>query len=172
MEVGWKRKMKVCLKLKFVFLICILFLALIQSISAQNSGQEKLINSFITEQAVKNNAEEYKDARRIIRADLNRDGKKDVIILYTLESFGGNNNYLQYLAIFIEKRNGKFQYAANKIIGGKNQRVVELASVRNGRINFDTLDYLPADASCCPSKKGKIQIILVKNNLKEIKLTK
>lgn len=137
---------------------------------AQNSAENKAITRFIAKQARGEDAEEYVDARKIIRADLNKDGKTDAIVLYTLEGFGGSNLYIQYLAAFTQYRRGTLRFAASVPIGGKNNRGVELKSVENGKINLITLEYLPSDGSCCPSKKGFARVVLAKNKLIEIKL--
>jgi hypothetical protein len=147
-----------------VFLI-ILFTV---SFSYSQAQDNKIVNIFIASQAKKEKADEYRDARKILRGDVNNDGKEDLVVLYTLEGFGGGNLYIQYLAVFLG--NGKnFLYANHKSAGGKNNRSIELSSVKNGTINLTTLEYLPNDPSCCPSKKGKAHFIFSKGVLKEIK---
>lgn len=158
-------------KLIFLFSIFSVFVYLnIRFASAQNSAENRVITRFIAKQARSEDAEEYKNARKIIRADLNRDGKTDAIVLYTLEGFDGSNRYAQYLAAFTQTRRGTLRFAAGVPIGGKNNRGVELKSVGNGKINLITLKYLPSDGSCCPSKKGFARVVLAKNKLIEIKL--
>jgi hypothetical protein len=142
----------------------------VQSLFAQNHSDVNSINRFISSQARKNKAVEYEEARKIIYADLNKDEKKDAVVLYTLESFNGNNNYIQYLAIFVKNRSGIIISTKREIIGGHNNRGVYLDSVTNGKINLSTLNYLPTDASCCPSKKGRSQITFSKNKLREVKI--
>ena len=153
-----------------IFLAVIISLILTCLVSAQISDANKSIDSFISKQAKLYNADEYAEARKIVRGDLNRDGKAETVVLYTLESFNGGNNHIQYLAVFLETKTGKLRYFTHKIVGGKNQRGVESISVENGKIFLDTLDYLSSDASCCPTKKGKAQLTLVKNKFRETKL--
>jgi hypothetical protein len=152
--------------MKYIFLICFVMLGFVQVSDAQS--QNKIVGDFIAGQAKKAKADEYPDARKILRGDVNNDGKEDLVALYTLESFGGGNNYVQYLAVFLG--NGKtFRYANHQSIGGKNNRSIELISIRKQTINFETLKYLPKDASCCPSKKGKARFVLKNGRLREIK---
>lgn len=139
-----------------------------QLVLAQNKEVETLIQNFIAEQALKNNAVENDKTRKVIKADLNNDSKEDIVVLYSLESFGGTNLHLQYLAVFISSQNNKLQYVTQENIGGKNIRAVELESVESRKINLNTWDYLSTDASCCPSKKGSVQILFCKNKLREI----
>ena len=138
----------------------------------QDFAQDRFLDSFIARIAAKNKAEEHTDARKIMRADLNQDGQEDLIVLYTLENFGGGNLYRQYLAVFDNTRTNRPRLLANEVVGGKNRRQVELTSVEKSRINLTTLNYLPTDASCCPSQKGKVRLTLIKNKFKETRLSK
>lgn len=159
--------MKRRLLLKISILACLLF---VQASFAQNSRNEKSINLFISRQARAKKGEEYQGARKIIYADVNKDGRKDAVVLYTLESFDGRNNYIQYLAIFVKNKNGSLENAKVEIIGGKNNRDVFLESVVNEKINLKTMNYLPTDASCCPSREEHSQIIFSKNKMREVKI--
>lgn len=162
--------MQNCLtKLLFLFLfgICSLF---VQTSFAQNRTNNTLINDFISRQARISKGVEYKGARKIIYADLNKNGSKDAVVLYTLEGFYGRNNYIQYLAIFIKDKNDMLKNVKREIIGGKNNRDVYLESVVNEKINLKTMNYLPKDASCCPSREEHSQIIFSKNKLREVKI--
>lgn len=153
--------------LKISFLVCLLFT---HASFAQNSRDNKSINLFISKQARAKKGEEYQGARKIIYVDVNKDGRKDAVVLYTLESFYGRNNYIQYLAIFVKDKNGALKNVKREIIGGKNSRDVYLESVVNGKINLKTMNYLPTDASCCPRREEHSQIIFSKNKLREAKI--
>lgn len=147
--------------------VYLLLICLAQIAQAQND-ENNIVDKFIANQAKLEKAEEYKDARKVLHGDLNRDGKEDLVVLYTLEGFDGSNLYLQYLAIFID-RNNKLMYAAHQRVGGKNQRGVSLKSVVRGQINFDILEYRRQDASCCPSKTGYASFVFSNGKLKEMK---
>ena len=71
----------------------------IQTVYTQNN-YTAVINRFIAGRAKSEGAEEYEDARKIVRADVNADGRADAAVLYTLEGFGGGNSYRQYLLSF------------------------------------------------------------------------
>ena len=125
-----------------------------------------VVNSFISKRAKTEQAEEYADARKIVRGDVNGDGKTDLVVLYSLEGFNGGNSYGQYLAIFVGSGRS-FRYAANAAVAGKLNRTVELVSVVGGRINLDTTGYRPNDPACCPTKKGKTHYVFANGRLKE-----
>lgn len=132
------------------------------------AGENAIVNSYISRQAKKADAEEYAEARKILHGDVNGDKKADLVVLYTLEGFGGGNSYAQYLAVFLGK-GSTFQYAANSVVGGKLNRNVELMSISGGKINLETMGYTKDDAACCPSHKGKTRFVFVGGNLKESK---
>src|SRR5882724_7851716 len=112
-----------------------------------------LIDHFIEKQATQENGEEYKDARKMLLGDLNRDGVPDFAVLYTIESQNGTNNYLQYLAVFIRAK-GKLVPVAHTVVGGRLNRNVELQSIHNNVIHFKTLSYRANDPASTPSRKG------------------
>ena len=126
------------------------------------------IDSFIRQQAKKERGEEYKDARKVITGDLNRDGVPDVAVLYTIEGQNGTNNYVQYLAVFLGKKPG-LDAVAHVVVGGKNYRSVELSAVRGNSIELATMSYAPHDPSCCPSIKGTTRYLLAGRSLIEEK---
>ena len=134
---------------------------------AQSQSDKSIINSFITRQAKREHATEYEEARSIVKGDLNADSAEDAVVLYTLEGQGGSNQYLQYLAVFINRK-GKLAYVTHQVVGGKNRRSIESVSIKGGKINLQTLEYLSTDASCCPSKKGQMRFILSGGRLKKI----
>ncbi len=155
--MNWKS----VLIISFVFLLSI-------SVLGQKSVESQ-INSYISNQANKKLAVEYKEARKIINGDLIENQSEEIVLIYTLESINRTNNYLQFLAVFEQNKLGKLKFITQEIIGGKNNRIVESIIVKNKTINLDTLNYSTSDASCCPSQKGKTQFLLTKNKLKEIK---
>ncbi|HEY5073220.1 MAG TPA: hypothetical protein VII34_00905 [Pyrinomonadaceae bacterium] len=143
-------------------MVCAVPLAL-----AQSQRDESKIRSFIAQQAKRERATEYEEARSIVRGDLNADSAEDAVVLYTLEGQGGSNQYVQYLAVFLNRK-GKLVYATHQMVGGKNRKSIESVSIKDGKINLQTLEYLPTDASCCPSKKGQMRFILSGGRLKKI----
>ncbi len=134
------------------------------------TGPSKIdvVDGFIERQAKKLSAEEYAEAREIVRGDMNGDGKADLVVLYTLEGFGGGNAYRQYLAIFLAERSS-FRYATQTAVGGKLFRLVSSMSVFTRRVNLDTKEYRKNDAACCPGKGGKTSYSLKNGKLIERK---
>ena len=128
---------------------------------------EALIDHFIEKQATQENGEEYKDARKMLLGDLNRDGVPDFAVLYTIESQNGTNNYLQYLAVFIRAK-GKLVPVAHTVVGGRLNRNVELQSIKNNVFHFKTLSYRANDPASTPSRKGTARFVLIKGKLKEL----
>lgn len=138
-------------------------------VQAQSDKIKIVVDRFIARQEKLEKAVEYKDARKLLRGDVNRDGKEDVIVLYSLEGFfGGKNLWIQYLAVFTNRGN-ELLYATHQSVGGKNQRGLLLKSIAKGQINFDTQEYLPQDASCCPNGKGRASFTFTNGRLKETK---
>ena len=123
-----------------------------------------VVDEFISKQE---DGEEYKEARKMLAGDLNRDGVPDVAVLYTIEGQNGTNNYLQYLAVFIRTK-GILVPAAHTVVGGKLNRDVELQSIKNNVIRFKTLSYRANDPASTPSRKGTARFMLVKRKLKEL----
>jgi hypothetical protein len=124
------------------------------------------ISSFIARQARRERGEEYEDARTVMAGDLNGDGVPETVVLYTIESQGGSNNYVQYLAVFARRR-GDLVAITHTAVGGKMRRSVDLSSVNNRRVNLKTLSYAPTDASCCPTLKASTSYVLRGGMLRE-----
>jgi hypothetical protein len=133
----------------------------------QDSGGS-VIDGFIAGQARRERGEEYRDARKVMVGDLTRDGVPETVILYTIESQGGTNNYVQYVAVFASRNRGLIP-VTHAEVGGKMRRSVDLASVEDNAIQLATLSYGPKDASCCPSVKGTTRYALVGRALREQK---
>lgn len=74
---------------------------------------------------------------------------------------------MQYLAVFINRK-GRLAYVIHQVVGGKNRKSIDSVSIKGGKINLQTLEYLPNDASCCPSKKGQMRFVLSGGRLKKI----
>ena len=133
---------------------------------AQSQSDKSTINTFISQQAKRERATEYEEARSIVKGDLNADNAEDAVVLYTLEGQGGSNQYLQYLAVFIDRK-GRLAYVTHQVVGGKNRRSIESVLIKDGKINLQTLEYLPNDPSCCPSRKGQMRFVLSGGRLKK-----
>jgi len=148
------------------FLLIVLISGLSCVSAAAQSDDKAIIDKYIANQAKRERGEEPDGIRKTIDGDLNHDGVADVAVLYTIEGQGGSNNYIQYLAVFLRK-NGKLVYAAHREVGGKNNRGMEITSIKDNAMLFDTTAYGPRDPSCCPTVKGKTKYLLTGTRLVE-----
>jgi hypothetical protein len=148
-----------------IFPILILLILTSPTVTAQ-SDDKAVIDKSIAAQAKRERGEEPDGIRKTIEGDVNHDGVADVAVLYTIEGQDGSNNYIQYLAVFVRKNTG-LVFAARTPVGGKNRRGMELTSIKNNVIYFDTTGYADRDPSCCPSIKGTTSFTLVRNKLVE-----
>ena len=155
------------MKKAFMLVLPFLLACIASSASPDQIPDTTLIDHFIEKQATQENGEEYKDARKMLLGDLNRDGVPDFAVLYTIESQNGTNNYLQYLAVFIRAK-GKLVPVAHTVVGGRLNRNVELQSIKNNVIHFKTLSYRASDPASTPSRKGTARFVLIKGKLKEL----
>jgi hypothetical protein len=130
------------------------------------SDDQAVIDKYIAGQARREHGEEPDGIRKTVEGDINHDSAADVAVLYTIEGQGGSNNYIQYLAVFVRK-NGKLVFAARQVVGGKNRREIEITSIKDNTIYFDTTAYGPRDPSCCPTIKGHTKYVLAGSRLIE-----
>jgi hypothetical protein len=120
---------------------------------------EEVIDEFVRKEEKRLDAEENRDGRLAVKVDMNGDGRKDVVVIYMLEGFGGSNRYLSYAALFLAQRRGTVRLTSSRIVGGKNIRAIEeVLSSHKGKVVFSTLEYTHPDASCCPSRKGQLAL--------------
>jgi hypothetical protein len=136
---------------------------------AQRSGGDTaVIDKFLESKSGEGNGVLAEGIRAVIKGDLNHDGVPDAAVLYTLEGAGGGNNYTQYLAVFL-RVDGRLVPVANKAVGGKLYRSIEIKAIKDNVILCDTTDYAKNDAACCPTIKGKTEYVLEDKKLKELK---
>jgi hypothetical protein len=133
-------------------------------------GDAAVIDKFLASQESDDNGRQAEGIRTVIKGDLNHDGVPDAAVLYTLEGAGGGNNYTQYLAVFL-RVDGRLVPVANKAVGGKLYRAIEIKAIKDNVILCDTIDYAENDASCCPTIKGTTRYVLDGKKLKELKPT-
>jgi len=150
-----------------VTVVLLIMSAHLAAVAALAQSEDKaVIDRFILAQATKAHGEEPDGIRKVADGDLNRDGVADVAVLYTIEGQNGSNNYIQYLAVFL-RQNGRLVYTAGQPVGGKNRREIELTSIKDNVIFFNTTAYGPRDPSCCPTIKGKTKFVLAGKKLSE-----
>lgn len=139
------------------------------SATPDKEQKQKTIDQYIAGVAKVSDAEEYKEARKILDGDLDGDGDEDAAVQFTIEGMGGGNMFSFYLAVF-RNENGKFTAVTDEVIGGKLNRNVEFTKIENGTMYFDTKNYADGDGACCPSIAGKTSYILEGNKLVEKKV--
>lgn len=126
---------------------------------------------------------EYPDYRGI---QILRNKIEDTVVavaVFTVEGFGGGNNYTQYMAVFAalsvesEGHPKKVSLLDVMAVGGKGVRGIEFKDIRIKQskgdiaITVPTAEYGPEDAMCCPSIKSEAQFMIqpyVGSRLKEI----
>ena len=146
--------------------LSILILSVTSLPATAQADDKAVIDGYIAGQAKRERGEEPDGIRKTIEGDLNHDGAADVAVLYTIEGQGGSNNYIQYLAVFVRRKTG-LVFAARTAVGGKNRRAIELTSIKNNAMFFETTAYGPRDPSCCPTIKGHTKFVLTGKQLVE-----
>lgn len=147
-------------------LFATLVLGLTSLAANAQSDDKAVIDKFIAAQGAREHGEEPDGVRKVVDGDLNHDGVSDTAVLYTIEGQNGSNNYIQYLAVFLRK-NGNLVYAARQAVGGKNRREIEIKSIADNAMLFETTAYGPRDPSCCPTIKGSTTFVLAGKRLVE-----
>lgn len=153
------------MKNHLLFIVFLSFTVLTTSAFAQSATS--VINKYIAKQST-DGAVEYTKARKIIYSDVNGDKKKDAIVQYTLEGFGGGNSWGQNLAVFLNT--GKtYKFLGEEVVGGKfAERTSKLKSVINNRINLTTETCPePPQGICQRPKKGQAVFVIRNGKLKE-----
>jgi len=89
-------------------------------------------------------------------------------VIFTIEGFGGGNNYQFYMALFGASED-QFMFLDVIKIGEKTWRHVDFASAvaDANAIEVDTLEYEDSDANCCPSRKSKARYVFSGGRLSE-----
>ena len=149
------------------FVVSIILLCAPSFAMPPQNADTAVIEKFISKQATEEEGQEYRDARKMLAGDLNRDGVPDLAVLYTIEGQNGTNNYVQYLAVFLRTK-GKLVPAAHTFAGGKWNQDVELQHIKNNVIYLKTLSRQGNDPTSSPSKKGKARFMLIRRKLKEL----
>ncbi|CAN5122184.1 hypothetical protein BH11PSE11_BH11PSE11_24130 [soil metagenome] len=117
------------------------------------------------------------DVRLLRSASAESDPEEFTLVSFTLESFGGGNEYSQYVAAFerIEPekapaRRLRYRLVAVTQVGAKAWRAVDFDRVTyaDGRIVFNIREYRANEAFCCPSKPGKATYLVDRFSLKEV----
>ncbi|MBK3467119.1 hypothetical protein [Pseudomonas sp. MF6776] len=111
------------------------------------------VDRMIAEELAKDGGDEFKEGRKVVFEDLNDDGVKDAIVLYTIEGQGGSNSYFQSLATFYADNKG-WNYRGAIVVGSGVQNV---QVVDSKKLALKVLSVGPEDANCCPSVESTEQ---------------
>lgn len=124
--------------------------------AADAPAWEGFANAWIASHAMRLKGEAPRAQRLSCEGDLNGDGKPDAVVVYTIESGGGGNDWTQYATVLTVTPQG---YGATlpKEVGGKSLRAIDGCSVKDGVLELALEGYAPTDASCCPSQPGRVR---------------
>ena len=117
---------------------------------------------------VREDASEYKEARKIVYGDVDGDGVKDAVVQYTLEGAGGGNSWGQSIAVFLNKK-GVYKLAADETVGGKFFRSFDVLKVENKAV-IGKIETCPKDepqGMCENPFKAQVKLVLDGGKLKE-----
>jgi hypothetical protein len=117
--------------------------------------RNELVESIIAAKAKELNGQEYCQFRHYQTLfDIDKDGTDDFIVLFTVEGIGGGgNNHYDFMTVFLS---GRGWQPITIRTGGRGERDPTGVDFKDGKINLDTLVYLPSDPLCCPSGKGTL----------------
>jgi hypothetical protein len=111
---------------------------------------------------------------KIVRGDINGDQKEDVFVSYAIEGIGGDNFSMYYQALFLKER-GRIIYKAERCNGSfgtaQGESYIPIR-IERGKVLCEILAYAPGDGVCCPSLKGKGNILFKGGKLVAIKSKK
>ena len=162
------------MKLKFNFspnnLIVFCFVGMIILFASKSIAAQKIPTKTIDRYIEKSreDATEYKKARKIVYGDVDGDGKADAVVLYTLEGAGGGNSWGQQLAVFLNKK-GVYKMAADETVGGKFFRSFTLVKIIGKEI-IGATETCPEDGPqglCENPEKKQVSYIFLKGKLQE-----
>lgn len=161
-------KLNECLFSKlFLFGLTVTLILFASLTGKAQANLQKAISNHINK--VREDAVEYKEARKIVYGDVDGDGVKDAVVQYTLEGFGGGNSWSQSLAVFLNKK-GVYKMAGEETVGGKFFRSFDLVKVVNKEIVGET-ETCPADDGpqglCENPAKGQVKYVLLNGKLEE-----
>lgn len=151
----------------FYFALIIFFVGLgtEQRVFAQKSLQAA-VNQYTAKQAKEQDAAVA--GKKITLADIDGDGDKDAVVEYTLEGFGGGNNWTQSMAVFVNQK-GVYKFADEATVGGKFfTHTSTLDNISKGDISFNTETCAePPQGMCENPIKGKLKFYFDRGKLIE-----
>ena len=128
---------------------------------------KKYLEKRVLEEDESKHAEPY--VSKIVRGDINGDHSTDVFISYAIEGIGGGNFSMFYQALFLNER-GRLVFKSercNGSFGTAQGKTYIPIRIERGKVICETLAYAPDDGVCCPSIKGKGDILFINGKLVE-----
>lgn len=122
---------------------------LYSQVESQNQIKLKQVNSFLDNYLKKKiinespKPQEYKKARKFMFYDFDGDGDEDLYAFFTLEGFGGGNNWQHYIAIF-EIENNLVKAVDDMVLYGDSSKEYnngEFLKFSNGYVYFRLYGY-------------------------------
>ncbi len=113
---------------------------LVYQVCATDQQAEKTIENFLISQQSDHENAVYQGSAI---ADLNDDGREELVLVWTLL---GPTYWQNNLAVFIKTKKGYKQNASMPLIGE-----AKLSTVEKSVINVDQVVYAKGDPKCCPS---------------------
>ena len=130
---------------KILFLFVFVFsINHLHSQQIQNKTELNFANSVLNDYLKKSlineapKPSEYGSARELYLYDIDDDGDKDIIAFYTLEGFGGGNNWQHFITIFVME-NSKVKLVDELVLFGdswKKYHSGELIEFKNGYVYY------------------------------------
>ena len=130
-----------------------------------SSVSHETVQQHITNQAHQIEAHAPAASRMIAVADFDDDGIADTAVVYTLESAHHDNSHQQFLAVSSSRLGGRF---FDVVAGGKDDRAIVGVRIAALQVELAILEYVPTDATCCPSRSAITEYILKDGALVEV----
>jgi hypothetical protein len=151
-----------------LFLFCLIGIVIlfVPHLTFAQTNLRKAIDGYI--EKVREDAEENREARKIVYGDVDGDGTKDAVVQYTLEGAGGGNSWGQNLVVFLNKK-GVYKTSADETVGGKFFRTFDLLKVVGKEI-IGATETCPKDEPqglCETPAKKQVKFVLQNGKLKE-----
>jgi hypothetical protein len=103
---------------------------------------------------------EYRDGRKTIEIDFNRDGSRDAVVLYAIEGADAGNAVVQTLQLFFGSQSGYVAQGATIV-----ESVADITLGGDGSILVHSLMHGPDDPDCCPSIRSSVRYRVEGNQL-------
>lgn len=134
----------------------------IASSKSETDTSEELDSSIVS--FLKSNgygaSEEYRSAREIAKADFNRDGIDDAVVLLTIENAEMGNNSARYLVYFQGSKTG-FNHVDSTFVAPSS----EMALQDDSSILLTSLHHGPDDPRCCPTQQSSKKYLIQNNRI-------